>query len=498
MVTTKSQSRDNEVHPEDVKVEDILRSLGGFSTYQRWLAFALIFPQFPTAMIVLSPVFTGSSKVPMYCKKESYFYEDDACGANCTVETPDIVYSSIVQEWDLGCKSAWIVDLVTSFQMAGMMTGALLSSLLSDQFGRKKCFLFQTICMGLLGMLPAAAFDPWSYAVAKFLAGFGVGACFVVYLAHLMEFLTPAWRTICGTISFWPPGEMLLGLLAYLIVSWRWLTIIVALPALFLLLFHRTVLESPRWLLVRNKTAAAHEVFATIAKWNKTEVPDIKLIEQLQVNVLKEESSSVHGIKAVKMILHSSSLRLHMAILTLCNVTCAIVYYGISFNAKNLGGNPYINMLYMGLFDLIGCPASILFNNWIGRRKTFTLYMGLGTLFIISLLIVDASTGLQNASPTLVTVLSLCGRFGIVAAWGALTCLILETAPTNLRSSCLGFTAFAGYLGTVLAPQIFLLSGVMESLPYIILCVLTVSSSISSWFLRETLQQPLEDTVEKD
>jgi len=146
----------------------------------------------------------------------------------------------------------------------------------------------------------------------------------------------------------------------------------------------------------------------------------------------------------------------------------------------------------------VGCPSSIFLNNWIGRRKTFTLFMGMGTLFIISLLIVDGVTGLHEASPTLVTVLSLCGRFGIVAGWGALTCLILETAPTNLRSSCLGFCAFAGYFGAVIAPQIFLLSGVAEALPYIILCVLTVSSSISSWFLRETTEQPLEDTVEKD
>jgi len=221
----------------------------------------------------------------------------------------------------------------------------------------------------------------------------------------------------------------------------------------------RTILESPRWLLVRNKTKDAHEVFSTIAKWNKTEAPDIKLIEQLQVYVLKEESSSIHGIKAVKQILYSSRLRMHMAILALCSITCAIVYYGVSFNAKNLSGNPYINILYIGLFDLIASPASIFFNNWIGRRKTFTMFIGLGTVFIISLIIVDAVTGLKNASPTVVTVLSLSGRFGIVAGWGALTCLILETAPTNLRSSCLGFTAFAGYLGAVLAPQIFLLSG---------------------------------------
>lgn len=304
-----------------------------------------------------------------------------------------------------------------------------------------------------------------------------------------MEFLTPSWRTICGAISFWPPGEMLLGLLAYLIISWRLLTVVVALPALVLLLFHRlvlnmkfaefthtisdyfildstgislfcrTILESPRWLLVRKKTTEAHQVFATIADWNGKPAPDIKLIEKLQDNVLKEESASVTGVKAIKMIMQSSKLRIHMTVLTLCNMTCGIVYYGVSFNARNLSGNPYLNMLYMGIFDFFGSPSSIWLNNLIGRRKTFTLFMGMGTIFIVSLLFVEATTGLNNSSTTLVTVLSLCGRFGIVAAWGALTCLILETAPTNLRSTCIGFAAFAAYLGAVVAPQVFLLSG---------------------------------------
>ncbi len=220
----------------------------------------------------------------------------------------------------------------------------------------------------------------------------------------------------------------------------------------------RAILESPRWLLVRNKTKEAHEVFCSIEKWNGTPEPDITLIEKLQINVLKEESSAVRGVQAVKMICHNSKLRMHMAILTLCNSTCSMVYYGMSFNAKNLSGNPFLNMLYMGIFDFASIPASVWLNNLIGRRNTFKLYMGMGTMFIISLVVVDVITGLQEASPTLVTVLSLCGRFGIWTSWGSITLLIMETAPTNLRSSCLGFAAFAGYFGSVIAPQVFILS----------------------------------------
>ncbi|CAG7717525.1 unnamed protein product, partial [Allacma fusca] len=46
--------------------------------------------------------------------------------------------------------------------------------------------------MGFFGMLPAIAIGPGTYAVSRFLAGFGAGGVFVVYLVHLMEFLTPS------------------------------------------------------------------------------------------------------------------------------------------------------------------------------------------------------------------------------------------------------------------------------------------------------------------
>ncbi len=119
--------------------------------------------------------------------------------------------------------------------------------------------------MGFMGMLPALAWNPWSYAIARFFSGIGVGACFVVYLSHLMvtlhpifsyvykkilipiftkqEFLTPSWRTICGTVSFWPIGEIFLAPLAYFIGSWRWLTFATAVPALLLVPFYLQVLH---------------------------------------------------------------------------------------------------------------------------------------------------------------------------------------------------------------------------------------------------------------
>lgn len=218
------------------------------------------------------------------------------------------------------------------------------------------------------------------------------------------------------------------------------------------------MLESPRWLLVRNRPDEAHKVFEKIADWNSKPAPQLEEIKQLQSFILKQETSALTGIKAMKTIMKNKTLRTNLAIETFCVVTCAIVFYGVSFNAKNLGGNKYLNVFYMGILDFFGSPASILFTNKLGRRKTFMLYMFGGTAFMIAVVFLLLLNPYGLSTPTIVMALSLGGRFCIAAAWGALKIMIMETSPTNLRATCLGLTVFSGYFGGILAPQLVILA----------------------------------------
>ena len=217
----------------------------------------------------------------------------------------------------------------------------------------------------------------------------------------------------------------------------------------------RLILESPRWLLVRQLTDKAFNVFATVAKQNGKPVPSIEKIEQVQKNILREEASQVHGIQAAKLIVTNRTLFLHISIETLCNLTCAMLYYGVSFNTKNLSGDPYWNMLFLGFGDAMAMPAVVIFLNWVGRKRTFTIYMMVATAFA-STLVALLVAGIDM--PLVTLILSLGAKWGILTSWGALGLLVFESAPTNLRSTCGGFIAFTGYFGTILAPQIFLLT----------------------------------------
>lgn len=205
------------------------------------------------------------------------------------------------------------------------------------------------------------------------------------------------------------------------------------------------------------------KVFEKIAQWNRKTPPTIEQITYLQTIMLLHESGSLRGLKALKMITGNRTLRSNMIIETVCVMTCAIIYYGVSFNSKNISGDKYRNIFYMGVCDLFSTPFGVLFNKCLDRRRTFILLIFLGTIFVGAVAIVEYFFHLSKSTPLAVTALLLFGRFFILAAWAALKCMIMETSPTNLRSSCLGFTAFAGYFGSIMAPQLVVLSRSKEN-----------------------------------
>ncbi|CAG7723726.1 unnamed protein product [Allacma fusca] len=349
--------------------------------------------------------------------------------------------------------------------------------------------------MAIFGMLPALSWDPISYAVARFLAGVGQGGSFTVYLVHLMEFLTPSWRAVCGCVSFWPLGEMLLGLVAYLVPNWRFITIATAIPAYVVLLFLPYIVESPRWLLTRKRTKEAYEIFQKIARWNNKPPPQIVTIEALQATILKEEADVLKGIEGIKQVVKDRRLRVLLAILTWANATCSIVYYGVAFSAKNLSGSPYLNILYMGIMDVLIIPVSLFMNNRVGRKKSYIGCTSFSTLFLVAIIVMHFWNDWSETYPLVITGFALLARFGIVCCWTTLYCINMETFPTTLRSICMGWTVYAAYLAGIFAPQTIVLGNISPVLPYVLYACMTTATLGLSWFLRETKDEPLKDTL---
>jgi len=116
------------------------------------------------------------------------------------------------------------------------------------------------------------------------------------------------------------------------------------------------------------------EVFDQIARWNNRPCLDPSDIKILQRQILESGESGKSTKKASSCGFPSSicrsfeifkyrEYRFQLLVLMFSWFASQLVYYGISFNMKNLSGDPYLNILYMGAVALPGSFCGLLFNN---------------------------------------------------------------------------------------------------------------------------------------
>jgi len=168
---------------------------------------------------------------------------------------------------------------IASVVFAGEMVGAVALGSLADTIGRRPVFLGASLLIFCGGMASALAWDFWSLAATRTIAGFGIGGLAAPFNL-LAELLQPKHRgTFLLSIEFfWTLGSMFAAGAAWLLLDahgWRWLAVACAVPVLLALpaayrlfsLFHLTQ-HGPRLVSTcchtRPFTSRGLEVFSVI------------------------------------------------------------------------------------------------------------------------------------------------------------------------------------------------------------------------------------------
>ncbi|XP_047740911.1 organic cation transporter protein-like [Hyalella azteca] len=169
--------------------------------------------------------------------------------------------------------------------------------------------------------------------------------------------------------------------------------------------------------------------------------------------------------------------------------TTSMVYYGISQNVGNLEGNIFVNFIVTMLIEI---PATLLIAivfDRLGHKVCLlasVLIAGAGC-FITAFLPAEASAA--------IVVLSLIGKFGAAAAFGALYVYGSEVFPTSHRSTGLGCCSMFARAAGVIAPLVDLLGKSNPTLPLLLFGILAAVSAFSMLFLPETTGCPLTQTL---
>jgi sugar porter (SP) family MFS transporter len=152
--------------------------------------------------------------------------------------------------------------------MASALYGTVLGSLLggwpTNRLGRRPTLLWIGLLYFVSAVWSGLATDVYTFIIARFIGGLGVGISTVAAPLYIAEIAPPARRgRLAGMFQF----NIVFGILVAFVSNallgsvgehaWRWMLGVEALPALVYTLLCFTIPESPRWLIARKGDRAA-------------------------------------------------------------------------------------------------------------------------------------------------------------------------------------------------------------------------------------------------
>ncbi|XP_042463341.1 organic cation/carnitine transporter 7-like isoform X1 [Zingiber officinale] len=392
------------------------------------------------------------------------------------------VGSSVQEEWNITPNKE---SLLTSVVFGGMMVGAYSGGVVSDNYGRRKGFLFTSLVTAVAGFLSSFSPNYICLITSRFIVGIGLGGAHV-FASWFLEFI-PApnrgtWMAVYQ-IS-WTVGTILEASLAWFIMptlGWRWLLAVSSLPAFVLLLFYNIAPESPRYLSMRSKADAVC-MLEKMARMNKMMLPhgtftsdpksefDINhdssettplITHQIcETSTISKDTKTEVGLISVFYKLLSPKLARTTLLLWIVYFGNAFAYYGIvlltseltikcNWNAPLLSvskDNSYRDIFVTSFAELPGLLLSAAIVDRIGRRPSMLIFLFTNCFLLIPLF--------WHQNELLTTSLLFGARACIMGSFSILYVYAPEVYPTSLRTTGVGVANAISRIGAMICPLV--------------------------------------------
>jgi putative MFS transporter len=334
----------------------------------------------------------------------------------------------------------------------GMFMGAASAGLLADRFGRARVFQVSMIFWGLGSLCCGLSTTATALGASRLLLGFGMGMEFPVAQSMVSEIM-PArnrGRYIAFLEGFWPLGFIASGLLTYFVLQaadWRWVFILQAVPAVFVLVVRRYVPESPRWLASHGYSERAEATVRDIEsrvrdRLGSKELPPV-------VRQAAAPASEVTGLRTLFSGIYAKRTTMlwtlwFFALLGFYGLT---TWLGALLQAK---GFPITkSVFYTILISLAGIPGFLvsawLVESW-GRKATLVMNLLCGAI--------ACHFYGSAADQTQLIIAGLCMQFFLFGMWSALYAYTPELYPTHVRATGTGFASAVGRIGSLIGPYV--------------------------------------------
>jgi putative MFS transporter len=402
------------------------------------------------------------------------------------------VVSLLVEPWHLTGFEAGTILASTGL---GTVIGAVSWGRLADRIGRRCAFSWCVLLFVLFTFL--SLFTPdrgwWMLALLRIGVGIGVGGLNIVSIPYVQEFVPARQRgLLSGMASVFIPLGLLLGSQAQQwlekSIGWRGLIALGVFPV-FLLLWLRTVPESPRFLQSRGRVDEAREAFAWAMEIEESDVASLPAIEKVRAA----------GYGVIFTVYRRQLVVVTLGSFCFLLGSFTIQSWGQTLLQNGFGYSPVavaVMFTCISVSDVLGRLGSAWLADLVGRRLVMLLFGLLGAVGAVIAAVAD--TGVMFFVGIAVTMAFGDGVFGILNVFGA------EQFPNEARSTGLGLGYGVGATAKIIGPALMgvLVGGSMikqnvtlNAVPpaFFLFAGLMICGGVTYLFANETKSVPLED-----
>ncbi|MDR1183238.1 MAG: MFS transporter [Coriobacteriales bacterium] len=350
---------------------------------------------------------------------------------------------------------------LSSITLIGMALGGLLAGVLADRIGRVKVTIASLATFSLFTVLLGFTQNYITFAIVRFLSGFGIAALFAIGTLLVAEYVPTEKRGIVmGTLQAgWSIGYIVAALLSAAILEdygWRPLFIISVIPAVVSFMVLRKTKEPSSFASYKNNEERAKG----------------------------QEYRRIWRNKPIRMV---------FLVWALANTALQFGYYGAntwlpSYLRTDLGMDLKSMSLYVAGTYTAMVAGKVLAGFLADRfgRKSIWLLGGLLTAVAIPLIVIFVNNA--NVAPLMIV-------FGFLYAipYALLAAFMSESFPTDIRGTAVSSLSSVGKIGSISAPMVIGYLATTQSIGFgigILGIAYAICAIIPFLFLKEKAYDP--------
>lgn len=380
----------------------------------------------------------------------------------------------------------------------GCIIGVSTAGQIGDKFGRKKMLMSAALLFLLSAVGSALSTKLYIFLISRFIGGLGVGVASVLSPMYIAEISPAKYR---GRLVSLNQLAIVIGILVafftnYLLVgtgenNWRYMLLVMAIPAILLFISLFFVPESPRWLITKNEEDVALKV---LVKTSNEESAN-KELESIRQTLQNQEESHYHELfrPGVKSIMW---MGIFLAIFQQITGINTVMYYAPKIFSQ-IGQNTdaaLLQTIAIGGTNLIFTIIGMLVIDRIGR-KSLILIGSIGMMIMLLALCTIYFLNMATAHLVLIFILGYIAFFA--ASLGpALWVVVSEIFPNRLRNKGMSIAVVGLWIACTIVTIAFpvmlkALSGGITFLIFALIC------GINIWYVANYVPETKGKTLEE-